>query len=440
MDSLKQALLDSDEKDKDRCLTPMIKTLCQIVFPDCIDTHAQYSVYPKPLCKENCDQFQHGNCSDYFVRNTATVIAHFSKYYPVHVYIQIPQCDVLPSTKDMPSSCTDIRIDLGYHISKTAISTDAINQSSKSVIQTIGIVVGIVVPLLVVAAVMIQVIRKRQKQSNNSASNASYTVNSNSLMLSAPNSLSSSMTVKDAVESCCKEQNLESMHWQSGTAATTNLREYPLEKIKYVKELGEGQFGKVNSINKNYTCKCTIFIGLELSLGFQQVFMGIIEDFNTSDGHPLPVAVKLLKPSSSDRMKHDFYKELYVISNLCHSNIINLLATYVNDNIYCMVFEYMCHGDLSQFLQSSQIGEVEQIMEVNATVKSEEQPKPKHTVTVDNLIYIIMQVSCGLSYLAEEKFVHRDIATRNCLVGNSITIKIADFGLSRDVYTSDYYR
>ena len=46
----------------------------------------------------------------------------------------------------------------------------------------------------------------------------------------------------------------------------------------------------------------------------------------------------------------------------------------------------------------------------------------------------------GLEYLASHHYVHRDIASRNCLVGDTLTVKISDFGLSRDVYSSDYYR
>jgi serine/threonine protein kinase len=45
-----------------------------------------------------------------------------------------------------------------------------------------------------------------------------------------------------------------------------------------------------------------------------------------------------------------------------------------------------------------------------------------------------------MKYLAAQRFVHRDLACRNCLVGNELIVKIADFGLSRDVYTCDYYR
>ena len=46
----------------------------------------------------------------------------------------------------------------------------------------------------------------------------------------------------------------------------------------------------------------------------------------------------------------------------------------------------------------------------------------------------------GLEYLAELKYVHRDIACRNCLVNSSRTVKLADFGMTRPMFESDYYR
>ena len=49
-------------------------------------------------------------------------------------------------------------------------------------------------------------------------------------------------------------------------------------------------------------------------------------------------------------------------------------------------------------------------------------------------------ISKAPEYLAEQKYVNRDIACRNCLVNSSRTVKLADFGMSRPMFESDYYR
>lgn len=45
-----------------------------------------------------------------------------------------------------------------------------------------------------------------------------------------------------------------------------------------------------------------------------------------------------------------------------------------------------------------------------------------------------------MEYLASQHYIHRDLSTRNCLVGDRLTIKISDFGQYREKYSSDYYR
>ena len=56
------------------------------------------------------------------------------------------------------------------------------------------------------------------------------------------------------------------------------------------------------------------------------------------------------------------------------------------------------------------------------------------------LTSMALDVSRGLSYLAELKYVHRDVACRNCLVNSSRVVKLADFGMTRPMYENDYYR
>ena len=68
---------------------------------------------------------------------------------------------------------------------------------------------------------------------------------------------------------------------------------------------------------------------------------------------------------------------------------------------------------------------------------------PVPSLSLYELLDICSQVALGLAYLSSLKFIHRDIAARNCLVGGDDTelvVKVADFGMAKDVYQSDYYK
>uniref|UniRef100_A0ACB8E6A7 NT-3 growth factor receptor n=1 Tax=Sphaerodactylus townsendi TaxID=933632 RepID=A0ACB8E6A7_9SAUR len=69
------------------------------------------------------------------------------------------------------------------------------------------------------------------------------------------------------------------------------------------------------------------------------------------------------------------------------------------------------------------------------------QPRQaKGELGLSQMLHIASQIASGMVYLASQHFVHRDLATRNCLVGVNLLVKIGDFGMSRDVYSTDYYR
>ena len=51
-----------------------------------------------------------------------------------------------------------------------------------------------------------------------------------------------------------------------------------------------------------------------------------------------------------------------------------------------------------------------------------------------------LEICDGMAYLSAKKFVHRDLAARNCMVADYLTVKIGDFGMTRDIYETDYYR
>lgn len=67
----------------------------------------------------------------------------------------------------------------------------------------------------------------------------------------------------------------------------------------------------------------------------------------------LLVAVKTLKEGSSTETKEDFFKEVALMSLLHHNNIVELLAVSTEEEPYGMIFEFMEHGDLNQYLRKA---------------------------------------------------------------------------------------
>jgi serine/threonine protein kinase len=86
-----------------------------------------------------------------------------------------------------------------------------------------------------------------------------------------------------------------------------------------------------------------------------------------------------------------------------------------------MVLEYVAYGDLRAVLRTCR--------EQQIAVRPVEQ------------LLFARQVASALEYLAAKAFVHRDVAARNILVGQYCEVKLADFGLSRQLASDGgYYR
>ena len=60
--------------------------------------------------------------------------------------------------------------------------------------------------------------------------------------------------------------------------------------------------------------------------------------------------------------------------------------------------------------------------------------------TPEEFFHVASGIASGMAYLEESHVLHRDLAARNCLVGDRLEIKIADFGLSRELAEKNYYK
>lgn len=196
------------------------------------------------------------------------------------------------------------------------------------------------------------------------------------------------------------------------TRKDISVAEFPRERLLFREKLGEGQFGEVH---------------LCAAEGLSE-FLGEGAPLPEQDGRPVLVAVKQLRADATSNARNDFLKEIKIMSRLNNPNIIQLLCVCVSSDPLCMVTEYMENGDLNMFLCQR---EIESTLTHANNIPS---------VSIADLLHMSVQISSGMKYLASLNFVHRDLATRNCLLDRHLTIKISDFGMSRNLYSSDYYR
>ncbi|XP_066987303.1 discoidin domain-containing receptor 2-like [Macrobrachium rosenbergii] len=177
--------------------------------------------------------------------------------------------------------------------------------------------------------------------------------------------------------------------------------------IRIIENLGDGAFGSVQ------LCEAKHIAGNSSGL----------------------VTMKSLKTGASEDVKEDFQQEFRTLSQVDDPNIVKLLGVVTSEPIG-LIFEYMDYGDLYHFLQRHILEGVGSQSSLGSSMNIGDPP----VLSYGALVYIASQIASGMKYLESLSIVHRDLAARNCLVGTELTIKIADFGMSRPLYSRHYYR
>ncbi|KAM4747534.1 insulin-like growth factor 1 receptor [Rhinophrynus dorsalis] len=171
------------------------------------------------------------------------------------------------------------------------------------------------------------------------------------------------------------------------------------EKITMNRELGQGSFGMV----------------------YEGIGKGVVKDEAETR-----VAIKTVNEAASMRERIEFLNEASVMKEFnCH-HVVRLLGVVSQGQPTLVIMELMTRGDLKSYLRS-----LRQDTESNSG-----QPPP----TLKMMIQMAGEIADGMAYLNANKFVHRDLAARNCMVAEDFTVKIGDFGMTRDIYETDYYR
>ncbi|AWP21573.1 putative focal adhesion kinase 1-like [Scophthalmus maximus] len=176
---------------------------------------------------------------------------------------------------------------------------------------------------------------------------------------------------------------------EEDTYTMPSTRDYEIQRdrIELGRCIGEGQFGDVHQ--------------------------GV---YNSPDKPALPVAIKTCKNCTSDSVREKFLQEALTMRQFDHPHIVKLIGV-ITENPVWIIMELCTLGELRSFLQVR-----------------------KYSLDLASLILFAYQLSTALAYLESKRFVHRDIAARNVLVSSVDCVMLGDFGLSRYMEDSSYYK
>ncbi|KAG6747049.1 hypothetical protein POTOM_049425 [Populus tomentosa] len=149
-----------------------------------------------------------------------------------------------------------------------------------------------------------------------------------------------------------------------------------------------------------------LFIGNKFASGrHSRIYRGIYKQRD--------VAVKLVSQPEEDEsmaamLENHFISEVALLFRLRHPNIITFVAACKKPPVFCIITEYLAGGSLRKFLH---------------------QQEP-HSVPLNLVLKLALDIAHGMQYLHSQGILHRDLKSENLLLGEDMSVKVADFGIS----------
>ncbi|XP_019641733.1 PREDICTED: fibroblast growth factor receptor homolog 1-like [Branchiostoma belcheri] len=142
------------------------------------------------------------------------------------------------------------------------------------------------------------------------------------------------------------------------------------------------------------------------------------------------VVAKTVRENAREEEIQNFIQEVdTTIALRGHINLLGLVGCCTLSHPLYLVTEYMPYGDLKNFLLKCR------------KVNLNERLQDSMYDFDDMKIYqVARQIANGMTYISQAGYVHGDLAARNVLVGEDLVVKIADFGLTTDIYERGYQR
>ncbi|XP_056133291.1 tyrosine-protein kinase RYK isoform X2 [Lampris incognitus] len=156
---------------------------------------------------------------------------------------------------------------------------------------------------------------------------------------------------------------------------------------------------------------------------FGRIFHGVLLD-EKDPSKEKQVFVKTVKDHASEVQVTMMLTESCKLRGLHHRNLLPISNVCTEEGEKPMVLlPFMAWGNLKLFLRQCKLAEANN----------------PQAVSQQDLVYMAIQIACGMSYLARREVIHKDLAARNCVIDDNMQVKITDNALARDLFPMDYH-
>ncbi|XP_041701140.1 tyrosine-protein kinase RYK isoform X2 [Coregonus clupeaformis] len=156
---------------------------------------------------------------------------------------------------------------------------------------------------------------------------------------------------------------------------------------------------------------------------FGRIFHGVLLD-EKDPAKEKQCFVKTVKDHASEVQVTMMLTESCKLRGLHHRNLLPISHVCTEEGEKPMVLlPFMNWGNLKLFLRQCKLAEANN----------------PQAISQQDLVHMAIQIACGMSYLARREVIHKDLAARNCVIDNSMQVKICDNALSRDLFPTDYH-
>lgn len=145
------------------------------------------------------------------------------------------------------------------------------------------------------------------------------------------------------------------------------------------------------------------------------------------------VLIKTVSAQATLMQKKLLITESCLLKSINHPNLLKVIhfVSEDDDGMPMILYPYVEGHNLKYYLQGMSISE-------SCGVKNLYSRSRRDPITSQELVEMAMQIAYAMEHLAQCGVVHKDLATRNCIVSADGKVRVTDNSLSRDIFPADY--